>query len=376
MIRAYSRSAKLAVAVGAIALMLRTTSANAALLADPSRLYAAMQRAYARGQTQGWSFYNQEYYLATIFNAGRAYALQRPNDPVFAQLAILTVQIGAGLHYDPLTNHDASVWYVRQAANWVLLHSTDPALRRDATRLLRRANAVAHPRRLAVYANEDAAANLKEYPRDTGALVQQLEAAWRAWTITKNPTWRSLAFSRAANPDFPVAHLPTSFGLDFITAARSATAGVAGYTSLDAIDAEIFLRRLAGVSPLRVIAREKSLPASKILTTLAPADEYFGPLKMSILGIKNEIKRINLLLDYKYGNRESSAAVEVSKSIDAMHRAYPLDRALPRLLYEAYFMLGRLTTHQARSERARMRSILTIEYPDTPQAEQLLGITT
>ena len=37
--------------------------------------------------------------------------------PRYGELATLTVQIGSGLHYNPLTNHDAAVWWVREAAD-------------------------------------------------------------------------------------------------------------------------------------------------------------------------------------------------------------------------------------------------------------------
>jgi len=72
-------------------------AAPAAFVADPAALYAEMKSAYDKGSTQGWSFRAQEYYFSAIVNAGRAYALQYPNDPAFAQLALLTVQTGSGI---------------------------------------------------------------------------------------------------------------------------------------------------------------------------------------------------------------------------------------------------------------------------------------
>ena len=57
------------------------------------------------------------------------------------------------------------------------------------------------------------------------------------------------------------------------------------------------------------------MPHDAYLTTLAPADEYFGQMGMSILGIENELKHINYMLDYNYGNRESGPAIYVAQSI-------------------------------------------------------------
>ena len=75
------------------------------------------------------------------------------------------------------------------------------------------------------------------------------------------------------------------------------------------------------------------MPHDAYLSTLAPADEYFGRMGYSILGIENELKHINYMLDYNYGNREADATVLVAESIDDMHKVYPRDRDMPMLLY-------------------------------------------
>ena len=51
-----------------------------------------MKDAYAKGAARGWDFRAEATYLSTIFNAGRAYSLQYPNDPAYGELATLTVQ--------------------------------------------------------------------------------------------------------------------------------------------------------------------------------------------------------------------------------------------------------------------------------------------
>ncbi len=93
-----------------------TCPAGAAMLADPQALYDEMNAAYQRGSTQGWTFYNRQLYLASIFDAGRAYSLQRPDDPVYPNIEHLTVEIATSVNYDPLINHEAVEWYVREAA--------------------------------------------------------------------------------------------------------------------------------------------------------------------------------------------------------------------------------------------------------------------
>ncbi len=353
--------------------MVVPVAARATLVADPAVLYQQMKDAYAKGSASGWSYRSQEYYLSTIFNAGRAYSLQYPGDPAYGELATLTVQIGTGLHYNPLTNHDAAVWWVREASDWIAKHSQDGTLMSQAVGMLQRVNSEENPENLARLADADASANLQAYPRDVDAMLTQVEANWRGWVLTHNPAWRSLALQRAAAPDFPIAHLPTTWGNDFIAAADSAAVGRDGFTAADVANSSTIVRRLKAVDPIRVIATVTALPHDAYMTTLAPADEYFGRMGMSILGIENQLKHINLMLDYNYGDRESAETVLVAESIDDMHKVYPRDRDLPMLLYWCYTTLQRMGDKESREAASHLRAILTVEYQDSPQARKILS---
>ena len=71
----------------------------------------------------------------------------------------------------------------------------------------------------------------------------------------------------------------------------------------------------------------KAAPKCKV----APADEYFGKLKMSILGIRNTIKDKGLLVDVDSTKAESTLGA-IALTEDAMHdweRKYPCDSWLP-----------------------------------------------
>jgi|SRR5580698_187905 hypothetical protein len=347
-------------------------TARATYEADPAVLYQQMKDAYAKGDAGGWNFRGEAVYLSTIFNAGRAYSLQYPEDPAYGELATLTVRIGTGLHYNPLTNHDAAVWWVREAADWIVKHSEDTELISQAQGLLQRVNSEDDPELLARLADEDATANVKAYPGDMDALLVRVEADWRAWLLTHDPKWRSLALARAAAANFPVAHLPTTWGNELVSAADQASTD-RGYTADDVENAKAFLARLKAVDPLRVIVTVNVMPHDAYLTTLAPADEYFGQLGMSILEIENRLKHINFMLDYDYGNRESDEAINVANSIVAMQKVYPRDRDLPMLMYWCYTTLRRMTDEQSRDGARHIKAILTIEYQDSPQARKLLG---
>ena len=224
------------------------------------------------------------------------------------------------------------------------------------------------PKVLAQRAYDDATANVATYPGDVDAKEQQLEAAWRAYQLTQDATWETRAFSLAAAPGFPLANLPTSWGPGFVKRARDDAAG----TGPSSANAQLVVARLKKLGKLDEIAFTHSLPYDVYMGTLAPADEYFGRMGMSILGMENQLKHINYMLDYNYGNRESDETNFVLEAVFAMHKVYPRDRDLPKLLYDAYTTLMRMDDAQSRANAARVRAMLTVEYEDSPQAQTLL----
>jgi len=370
MIRAFF-SVSAALLCAALAMLPQTS--RAAFMADPDKLYAEMKAAYEKGNAQGWTFYNQEYYLSTIFNAGRAYSLQRPNDAAYPQIEQSTVDIAASLHYDPLINHEAVPWYVREAAAYVERNNPDPAEAAKAKSLLERVDALEDPGALARFADEDASAIAQQFPHDGNALLLRVEANWRGWLITRDPAWRSLAIARANAADFPLGDLPSTWGPGFLNAVLNASNGADGYTPDDEANAKALEARIARLPQLKTIASEEALTHARLMTTLAPADEYFGPMGMSILGIRNELNRVNYLIRYGYAKQESAMAVQVAASIDDLHKVYPRDRDLPQLLYDVYNTLGKIDTPDAGAARAHVRAVLTVEYQDTKQAQELLN---
>jgi hypothetical protein len=369
MIRAFSRIIAAAVLAAALGLPIR---ASAALVADPQTLYDQMKSSFDQGAAHGWRFFDQLYYLSAVFNAGRAYSLQSPDDPNYAELAKLTVDVGATLHYNPLTNHDAAPWYVREAALYMQSHGTEDEVQK-AAQLLQRVDAEDDAQVETRLADQDATADLQTYGHDPDALVQQVEANWRGYVLTKDPAWRSLAFQRAAKPTFPIDQLPTTFGADLFNAARNAAAGVEGYTAADTVNAKRLLAHLKAIAPLHLVGSINIISHEKYMTITAPADEYFGRTGMSVLGMRNELHRLNAYLDAGWGDRESPAGVLLAESVDDLHRVYPRDHELPALLLATYKALQRIQTTEARKSAGLMRTILTVEYQDTQQARELLS---
>lgn len=346
---------------------------QAAMMADPQALYTSMKRAYEQAALKGWNYESQAYYLATIFNAGRAYSLQRPTDPGYAELAQLTVDVASSLHYDPLIDHDAVEWYVREAALFVQKNNADPKEQAKAQQLVDRVDAFETPEKLAQLAIADADGNRAAFPHDNYVRTQQVEAAWRAYLLTKDATYLSQALTLASRPDFPLANMPTTWAPAFVERVNAiVAAGKAANAPLDFEAASSIARRIRSMENPPTIATVKGVTHDAFLSTLAPADEYFGPMGISVLGMRNELNRINANLNLGWGDHESGSAVQLAVAVDALHKVYPRDRDLPKLLFETYTLLGRLHTSTSATARRHMRSLLTVEYQDSPQAKQLL----
>ena len=80
---------------------------------------------------------------------------------------------------------------------------------------------------------------------------------------------------------------------------------------------------------------------------LAPADEYFGRLKMSIIGIRNTIKDQGLKIDVDPGKAPSTLGA-IALTEDAIHdwqRKYPCDTWLPPTLYALQRFYLKIHTH-------------------------------
>jgi hypothetical protein len=109
---------------------------------------------------------------------------------------------------------------------------------------------------------------------------------------------------------------------------------------------------------------------------LAPADEYFGQLKMSILGIKNTIRDLGLRYDVNHDiarQTVSSAALTEGAIRDWEHK-YPRDREVPRAMYFLQRLYAHILDTQAQLKAKAIASWLFTDYPKSPQARELKKI--
>jgi hypothetical protein len=316
----------------------------------------------------GWHFADDVYYFSTVLDAGRAYELVRRDDPDNASLKGFTVDVASKLHYNPLTSRDAAEWYVRLAAT---ANANDPVRGAAARALLANLDAEdADPARMAHDADEDATLNATAAPADVEALTEQVDADIRAYLLTKDVQYRSLALLRAAQPVFPIALVPEDTGSVLWAAAFDARNGVAGYSPIDRQAAAAMYSHRASAKNMQVIGRVLSHNAYLVIT--APADEYFGQTKLSPLGVRNELTRIGKYLDAGWGDRMTKDTLWVIDALEDWQHQYPRDYELPRLLLQTYKTLGRIPSPEAQKAEAGVRRTLTIDYNDTPEARSLL----
>ena len=346
--------------------------AVAAIETDPTELYQTMRKAYDEGSAKRWPFEAELYYQSTIFDAGRAYSLFRSTDPAYAEVAQLAVDVATQLHYDPLINNDAALWYVLEASNYIAQHG-DSQHQGEARVLLQRLlDGQSDPKLLAQQAAYDAAAVVATFRGDGDALAMQVVANVRCYNLTKDPVYRSLVLEHAADPSTPLVRLPDPEYTQVFGIAQSALAA-AGFADDDRANARAIEYRRDHTPELKVIARVSAIPHELRLTRTAPADEYFGNLRYSPLGVHNELVRIGKYLDKGWGYRMEPDALQVDSAVEDWQRQYPHDQTLPENLLETYRLLHRVGTPRADLAAARIKDILRVQYAASREAQQLVA---
>jgi hypothetical protein len=346
--------------------------AVAAIETDPNELYQTMRKAYDEGGKKGWPYEAELYYQSTVFDAGRAYSLFRSSDPAYAEVAQLAVDVATQLHYDPLINNDAALWYVLEASNFLILHG-DAQHQAEARALQQRLSAGENdPKILAQQAAYDAAADVAIFHGDGDALAAQVVADVRCYNLTKDPVYRSLILEHAADPSTPLVRIPDPEYTQMFALAQSAL-GDAGYDDDDRANARAIAYRREHTPELKVIARVSAIPHELRLTRTAPADEYFGNLRYSPLGIHNELVRIGKYLDKGWGYRMEPDALQVDSAVEDWQRQYPHDQTLPDTLLQTYRLLQRVATQKSGAAALRIRDILLVQYADSREAQQVVA---
>jgi hypothetical protein len=98
---------------------------------------------------------------------------------------------------------------------------------------------------------------------------------------------------------------------------------------------------------------------------VAPADEYFGKLKMSVLGIRNTIRDQGMQIDVDSA-KTPQALGKVNFAEDALHdweRKYSCDRWIPWTIYALEHFYGKIHTADGVKNVNRVVAWLKHDYP-------------
>lgn len=116
-------------------------------------------------------------------------------------------------------------------------------------------------------------------------------------------------------------------------------------------------------------AKAKPKPAPKPLFSYkdAPADEYFGRLKMSILGVRSKVKDLGLDADMhpEHDPAILSTALWVEDAMRDWSKKYPYDHWLPRYAYALEVMYERIPGDEAAKRARRQLNYITAFFPQT-----------
>ncbi len=101
---------------------------------------------------------------------------------------------------------------------------------------------------------------------------------------------------------------------------------------------------------------------------VAPADEYFGRMKMSILGIRNQLHDLTLRLQFAPDKSEDviGSAVMVEDAMLDWEHKYPADPWLAKSVYELTTLYANVHTAHGHSRAAHCLRWLLTRYGHTP----------
>ena len=204
-----------------------------------------------------------------------------------------------------------------------------------------------------------------------GARVAQVVVDLRAYRFAHDPRYAQAALEHAVDPTFPLIHLSDVTSGQLYDYALSVKDEAQADPGLRSVAAEI-LRRRDATAQLREIGHVRALSHRFHLSITAPADEYFGPSKLSVLGIRNEIDRIEAYIRAGWGSRLVEEGQQLAAAVEELHRVYPRDFELPRLFVNAAGVLDRIPSTETEASAQSLRRTLVVEYPDSPQARALL----
>ena len=107
-------------------------------------------------------------------------------------------------------------------------------------------------------------------------------------------------------------------------------------------------------------------------SSLAPADRYFGRLKMSILGVRNSLKDLSARADAHPEDSEHvyDKAVLVEDALRDWQKHFPRDPWIPKYAFSLAQLYAKLDMDDARVRKNDTLDWLIATYPESEYAQQ------
>jgi hypothetical protein len=135
------------------------------------------------------------------------------------------------------------------------------------------------------------------------------------------------------------------------------------------------MRTMIGLLAVLIFA---GVPFSALAATYsgpAPADEYFGPHKQSILEIRNRLDRMDSKSDREMVDGNAIVELDdIADSVSDWHQQYPNDPWLPRTyarVLREYHRIGASSSDRAVATLGEMKTA----FPDAPETSEVIAMT-
>ncbi len=117
----------------------------------------------------------------------------------------------------------------------------------------------------------------------------------------------------------------------------------------------------------------QKVTAKPSTVVLAPADEYFGPLKLSYIGMRNTIRDLGLRYDVNHdiAAQTVASAQLTERAVHDWERKYPHDTQIPKTIYLLQRLYTKVLTLDARAHAHACAMWLFGDYGKSGQARQL-----
>lgn len=186
--------------------------------------------------------------------------------------------------------------------------------------------------------------------------------------------------SDAAHPRIRGFYVKRVFGLVVICGAASCVAALAAPVATPHLASSVAVAGKKAAAPKlsaselakRAAAKEAARHAAMLL--LAPADEYFGPLKLSIIGMQNTIRDLGRKYDVNHDipKQTFTSAQLVERSVRDWAKRYGKDDQLPRVVYFLQRLYTKVLLRESRDRAGVTAKWLIGDFPHSPQAKQLV----